>query len=42
MEEENSESFDQRVGQLIRRYRQLRGVSQEKLGHELGISFQQI
>jgi transcriptional regulator with XRE-family HTH domain len=42
MEEKDLQIFDKKVGQLIRRYRQIHNVSQAKLGQELGVSFQQI
>lgn len=42
MEEKDLQMFDKKVGQLIRRYRQIHNVSQAKLGQELGVSFQQI
>ena len=42
MEEQDLQMFDKKVGQLIRRYRQIHNVSQAKLGQELGVSFQQI
>lgn len=34
--------MDRAIGHQLRRYRQLRGLSQAGLGHAIGVSFQQI
>jgi transcriptional regulator with XRE-family HTH domain len=37
-----AELIDAQVGQRVRRRRELIGLSQEQLGHHLGLSFQQV